>query len=424
MNGKAAAYTVSVEDAAVSDPSGLLSMQARWLMIAMFVLFSSLNYLDRQLLAAVAPAVMSEFQLSNAAYGGLLAAFSTPYMLMAPLSGLFIDRVGLRLGAMIAAGSWSLVGMFTGLTSTVRGLTICRMGLGVAEAAAIPCGSKASATYLPAGEQGLGLAVQTLGFTIGSVAAPLVVAAVAPTYGWRTAFVVCGVGGLLWIPLWALLSRHSAINIRSSNPSVSYGAADVLRDRRIWSILIANALIMTLHSMWMNWTTLYLVQSYGLSQSVANQQFAWLPPIFATAGGLLGAAFTARRCARGANPLRTRLAVCTNLAPFLLLTALIPLAPSPALATAGICASFFICMAMLNNLHVVPIDIFGVRRAALTSGLIVSSYALTQAVLSPMLGAIADIYGFGILCVAVSILPSLGAVTIRATLLRRGDAAA
>jgi ACS family hexuronate transporter-like MFS transporter len=385
--------------------------------IAAFVLFSSANYLDRQLLAAVAPSVISEFGLTNAAYGALVAAFSMPYMLIAPLSGLFVDRVGLRVGSMIAVGAWSLVGMATGWTSTLRGLAICRMGLGVAEAAAIPCSSKASATYLPPGEQSLGIAVLALGFTIGSVAAPIVVAMVAPQYGWRMTFIACGLVGLAWIPLWAVLSRvfaPSAHPQAAAAPSKS--VVDLLRDVRLWGILVANVLIMTLHSMWTNWTTIYLVQTHQLTPIAANRDFAWIPPIFATAGGLFGALLTARLTARGADPLRTRRRICIWFAPLLLITTAVPFMPSPALATAGICASFFICMAMLTNLHVIPIDLFGAQRAAFTAAMLVSSYGLTQTVLSPVLGGLADRYGFEALCVVIAVLPMAGAAVIHTTL--------
>src|SRR5690242_2097883 len=73
----------------------------RWLVILIFGLSSVLNYLDRQLLAAVAPTLRQEFGLSNAEYGMLLSAFSITYMLMSPLAGLFVDRVGLTAGATI-----------------------------------------------------------------------------------------------------------------------------------------------------------------------------------------------------------------------------------------------------------------------------------------------------------------------------------
>ena len=79
----------------------------RWLAISVFVLSYGLNYLDRQLLAAVAPAVKAEFHLTNEQYGMILSVFSIVYALASPAAGLLIDRVGLNLGASLAVAAWS-----------------------------------------------------------------------------------------------------------------------------------------------------------------------------------------------------------------------------------------------------------------------------------------------------------------------------
>ena len=384
----------------------------RWLVICAFVLFASLNFLDRQLLAAVAPTVMAEFGLNNAGYGTLLSAFGLTYMLIAPFAGLLIDRLGIRSGALLAVGIWSLVGAGTGLTSSFGALIGWRMALGAAEASGIPCSSKASAIYLPPREQGLGIAIQAIGFTAGSMAAPLAVALIAPTYGWRGTFVVCGLAGLLWLPLFAAMSRRVPGPVAAGAAASEGRIGALLSDSRLLTILIANVLIMVIHSTWMNWTTVYLVREHGLTQTDANWYFAWIPPIFATLGGLFGAWWTLRATARGMTPVQARLRAIYTFAPTLLLTAAVPLMPTPALAAAGISVSFFGVMATLNNLHVIPIDLFGVSRAAFTSALLVTSYAAVQTVLSPAMGMIVDRFGFGALCLAVAPLPCAAAALL------------
>lgn len=386
---------------------------SQWMAIVVFTLFAALNFLDRQLLAAVAPTIIDEFGLTNAAYGTLLAAFSITYMAAAPLAGLFVDRVGLHLGAMIAVGAWSIAGAATGLTSTFRGLIACRMSLGLTEAAAIPCSSKAAATYLPPAQQGVGIALGSVGVTLGSIAAPLVVVLITPRYGWRAAFLVCGLAGLAWIPLWWYASRRIPPQERPASAAARVTVSSVLKDRRLWAILAANVLIMTVHSMWLNWTTVYFVRMHGLTQTNANWYFAWIPPIFATLGHLTGAWLTMRRSAGGRDPLAVRLNICIRFAPVLLVTAAVPLMPTPALAAAAISLSFFCVMLLLNNLHIIPIHLFGVEHAAFTAAMLAASYALLQVVLSPTMGLVADRFGFGILCVVVSVLPMAAALILR-----------
>jgi ACS family hexuronate transporter-like MFS transporter len=107
------------------------------------MLASILNYLDRQLLAAAAPLLKDEFQLSNAQYGQLIAVFSMVYALSTPLAGLFVDRVGLRASAAIAVLLWSVAGAATGLAQSFRTLLACRLALAIGESAGIPAATKA-----------------------------------------------------------------------------------------------------------------------------------------------------------------------------------------------------------------------------------------------------------------------------------------
>src|SRR5579862_4552986 len=139
----------------------------RWIAIVVVLFSSTLNYLDRQLLAAAAPALKGEFHLSNQEYGQILSIFSIVYAATAPFAGVFIDRVGLNAGVSIAVLTWSLAGAATGLTHSFRQLLASRTLLGIAEAAGIPCFGKANGIYLEPGELALGSAFNQVGVSLG-----------------------------------------------------------------------------------------------------------------------------------------------------------------------------------------------------------------------------------------------------------------
>lgn len=86
----------------------------RWAVIGVFALANAINFLDRQILAALAPQLMAEFGLTAAGYGDVILAFSVAYAAGAPAAGWLIDRVGLRWGSSLAVGFWSLAAMATG----------------------------------------------------------------------------------------------------------------------------------------------------------------------------------------------------------------------------------------------------------------------------------------------------------------------
>jgi len=384
---------------------------SRWVAIGIFILSSSLNYLDRQLVAALAPTLRSEFRLNNTEYGQILSVFAIVYALVAPAAGWFIDRVGLNLGAGVAVAVWSMAGAATAWTRSFSGLLMCRTALGAAEAAGIPAAGKANATYLEPRELALGTAFNQVGISLGSIAAPLVVAAIAPRYGWRFTFVLCGALGFLWVPLWWFTARRvpARVEQRTSAPPI----ADLLRDRRLWGLALANALVMTLYALWSNWTTLYFVQERHMTQDQANQQFAWIPPVFATAGGFCGGALAYRWIQRGVGVVRARMRICWISATVLLATALVPLMPTPALAAAAISLSFFWTLAISTNLYALPIDLFGAPSAGLGVAALTCSFGLMLAFVSPWIGSVVDRFGFTPVCVAMSVMPLAGVAVLR-----------
>jgi ACS family hexuronate transporter-like MFS transporter len=385
----------------------------RWLAVGVFIVSSTLNYLDRQLLAAVAPSVRAEFHLSNLEYGQIVSVFSIVYALVAPLAGLFIDRVGLNLGASVAMLVWSCAGAATGLTHSFRGLLASRTVLGVAEAAGIPGAGKANATYLEPRELALGTAFNQLGISLGLTAAPLIVAALAPRHDWRSPFIVCGAMGLVWVPLWQFTARRiPARPAAKSEPPLPI--AGLLRDRRLWALVFATFFIMSLYTLWTNWTTLYFVEQWHLAQDEANARFTWIPPLFALVGGFSGGWLAFNFIGRGLPVTTARMRVSwIAAAGSLLATAAIPFATKPIQAAGLIGLSFFWTLCISTNLYALPIDLFGAKRAAFGVSALTFAYGMMQVFLSPLIGSVLDQAGFTTVCLAMAALPLAGVGILR-----------
>ncbi|MCC6363322.1 MAG: MFS transporter [Bryobacterales bacterium] len=394
-------------------------LPARWLAVGAFTLFTALNYLDRQTLAALAPQLKTEFHLSNEDYGWLQSAFYIVYALCAPIAGLFIDRVGLSAGAMVSIVVWSLAAAATGLVDGLAGLFACRMLLGAAEAGGIPAFGKASATYLHPSERALGTGVNQLGLSLGSMAAPLLAFFLAERFGWRAAFVAAGGVGLFWVPLWRAVHRRAGEGSAVALDAPVSSASEVARDRRLWTLVFGNILVMTVYSLWTNWTTIFLVQQYHLSPAEANQRYAWIPPIFATFGGLFGGWLALRLMKQGATVMQARdrsiLAGCIAL----LATMAVPLMREPGWAIAMVSVSFFCSVAVSANMYALPQDIFGARRAAFAVAAITSGYGLMLTFFSPLVGRLVDGYGFLPVCILSSALPLAGWALLKSTTFRQ-----
>lgn len=388
------------------------ALQFRWLVLGVFVLSSAINYLDRQTLAMLAPVLRAEFRLSNTDYGLILAAFSVTYAVSAPFAGMLIDRVGLNRAASLAVGLWSCAGIATGFTSGLAGLVGCRAVLGSAEAAGIPSAGKAIHQYLRPAERALGNAVNQAGVSLGMILAPPVATYLAVRAGWRQAFVVTGILGLIWIPIWQWTSGRAQV---APTTKLSSGAgAAMLADHRMWAFVTANALSMVGYSLWTNWTTLYLVEVHGLTL-VQAAWYSWIPPVLAAVGGVSGGWLSLWFVARGLSALRARFRVCVAASVVSLATAAIPLAPGAAWAAAGISLSIFAVSAFSVNMYTMPLDAFGGQRAAFAVSILVASYGGVQAVVSPVFGRVIDLYGYAPLTAAAALTPLAACVVLRGT---------
>jgi len=379
---------------AVSPVNPAAGYRFRWVAMAVFVLSSAINYLDRQTLTTLAPVLRAEFRLSHAEYGWILGAFSITYAASAPFAGLFIDRAGLNRAIGLAVGLWSCAGIATGFTRGLGSLVGCRAVLGLAEAGGIPAAGKAIHRYLAPAERALGNAVNQAGVSIGSMAALPLAARLAGTVGWRSAFLVTGALGLLWIPLWNWTARRAAApeSPEAVGPASTNGS-EVLRDRRLWAFVAANGLSMVGYSLWTNWTTQYLVDVYRLTLPAAAR-WALMPAASALLGGLAGGWLSLRLVNGGVPAMAARLRVCVAAAVVSLINAAIPAAGSPGWSAAAISVATFAVAAFSVNMYTLPLDAFGLSHAAFAVSILVASYGALQFVISPAFGRIIDLYGY------------------------------
>jgi ACS family hexuronate transporter-like MFS transporter len=384
----------------------------RWRVMFVFVLASALSYLDRQILSALAPTIKAEYGLDDLQFGWVVSTFSFVYALSAPLAGLFIDRAGLTIGICTSIGFWSMAGVATGFTTGLNSLLACRAWLGLAESGNFPASAKTIALYLEPRERALGSGVGQLGISLGMVCSPLLATYLASLYGWRAAFMVAGALGFLWIPCWLAATRSVPTNALSPAPGSSW---DLVRDRRLWGLVAANMLAMTTYSLWSNWTTIFFVNTYGLTQNEANYRVAWIPPIFAALGGLTGGALSLRFQRRGLALIDARFRASLIGSSALLVTALTPHLPNSFLAALAIGWSFFWTVAYSANLYALPIDYFGPERAGQAVAALTMGFGVLQTVISPWIGAIVKTSGFGPVCLIIAVMPLVSYQILRLT---------
>jgi ACS family hexuronate transporter-like MFS transporter len=394
-------------------------LSLRWVAVTIFILSSTLNYLDRNLLSTLAPLIMAQFQLNQTEFGWLISAFSLSYAASSLLVGWFLDRVGINRGISAAVAWWSAAAVGSGLVRSFPALIITRIGLGIGEAAGVPAVGKLNGMYLKPEERALGAALNQVGLSLGSILAPLWIV-VAYQYSWRSPFVIVGALGFLWIPLWRWTSRsiRPAFDERHVNGTPdeartgrNLASFRLLLDHKLIALVIANILWMGAYSLWSNWTTLYLTKVHGLTLK-ESAGYVWIPPFVSNIGGFFGGWMSQRWMRRNVEAVSSRCRAVWWSAAGMFVTLLLPFAAGPRVATAIISVSFFFALAGSVNIYAIPIDLYGPARSGLAIAALVFAFGFLQTLISPLIGYLADHQLYMSVVWLVTIPPLLSAVVL------------
>ena len=390
-----------------------MNVANRWWVVAIFYLSSSINYLDRQILAAVSPAFMSEFHLNYEQYGWILTGFGLVYMLSSPFMGWFLDKVGLNLGTSIALVWWSVSGMARGFTSGLSGLMATHGLMAIGESAGIPSTAKAAQTYLKQDERAIGSSMSQFGLVIGGLLASIIANYCIGNWGWRSAFFAAGWLGFLWIPLWWWASKKAPAQPASVESS-GFDIRSILKLPQTWGFVIANVLSLGIFLFWTFWTNHYFVKTYGMSVQDANNLSPLLQAI-SLVGSFLGGWSSMQLIRRGWAPLAARRRVYLFGAIGMMLSAVVPLAPNVTWSVVFISLSYFASSAASVNLYTMPLDAYGGSSAAFSVSLLTGGYGLLQLFAYPLIGRVADQYGFAPICIAIAFPPMLAYLILELT---------
>lgn len=180
----------------------------RYYVLAVLILIYMLNFLDRQIIGILAAPLKEEFGMSDSQFGLLGGiAFASVYSTLAiPLAWLAdrASRVWIMTGALAV---WSGFTALCGVAGSFTQLFLCRMGVGIGEAGGVAPAYSLIADYFPPQQRARAMAAFAFGIPLGMAAGTLVGGLLAATYGWRTAFIVVGLLGVLVAPLLRLTVR-------------------------------------------------------------------------------------------------------------------------------------------------------------------------------------------------------------------------
>jgi ACS family hexuronate transporter-like MFS transporter len=215
----------------------------RWVILALLFFATTINYIDRQILALLKPMLDTELHWTNAQYGMVNSAFQGAYAFGLLGFGWFIDRFGTKIGYAVSIFAWSAAAAAHALVGSISGFYYARIALGLGEGGNFPAAIKTTAQWFPRAERAFANALFNSGSNIGALIAPAVIPIMAVTYGWRSTFVAAGVLGIVWILFWIpLYKKAPQLAEEEVAPERKIPWSSLLRVKQTWAYMIAKFL--------------------------------------------------------------------------------------------------------------------------------------------------------------------------------------
>jgi ACS family hexuronate transporter-like MFS transporter len=198
----------------------------RWMICGLLFFATTVNYMDRQVIALLKPTLQIQFGWTEKGYGDIIFAFTLAYAIGLLFIGKLIDRFGTRKGFSLAVFVWSASAMAHAAASSVLQFGIARFSLGLGEAGSFPAAVKAVAEWFPKRERALATGLFNSGSNIGAIVTPLVVPWITYRFGWRMAFIATGAVGFVWILCWLSFYRRPEEDAKLTASELAYIQSD------------------------------------------------------------------------------------------------------------------------------------------------------------------------------------------------------
>jgi MFS family permease len=174
--------------------------------LAILAVINLLSYLDRYIPAAVLESLKkSDLGLTDTNLGLLMSGFLIVYTLLAPVFGALGDRSSRPRLIAIGVACWSFATVLSGFAVNFVTLFAARAAVGVGEAAYVTIAPSLLSDYFPVRQRGRVMAIFFCAIPVGSALGYVVGGQVDKLYGWRAAFFVAGIPGLILAALCLLL---------------------------------------------------------------------------------------------------------------------------------------------------------------------------------------------------------------------------
>jgi ACS family hexuronate transporter-like MFS transporter len=389
--------------------SGRKIKNYRWIILALLVSATTINYLDRQILGLLKPTLEIEFSWSETDFAFLVMAFTGAYAVGLISWGWFIDRIGTKPGYIISVAAWSIMGMLHATARSVTGFGMARIGLGLTEAGNVPAGMKTIAEWFPRKERALATGLFNAGTSFGIIIALLIVPLILSNYGWHEVFIITGSVGFIWLLVWIFVydvpSKHKRLTAEEYNYIHDGQKLDAEAQEEVvkikwlklftypqtWAFITGKILLDPIYWFFMFWLPSYFASTFKLNMSNLSPELMIIYTM-TVLGSIGGGYFSSLLIKRGWPTLKARKTALFIFA-VLELTVLSAQYATNAWMVVGILSfTLAIHQAWSTNIFTLVVDLFPKQAVSSVTGIGAMSGAIGGMLFPLFVGYILDSY--------------------------------
>lgn len=253
--------------------------QARFAFIVLLTI-NILNYTDRYILSAVLPKIQVDLHLDNTQLGLLASSFLLIYAIATLPLGVWADRSIRKNIVAVCVGIWSVATTMAGFAQNFVQLFAMRSVLGIGEAGYAPAALSLIGDYFPKELRGRVLSIWSIGNLIGTALGLIIGGIVADRFGWRWAFYIVGIPGLIVaLLIWRSVEPARGTYDESEAPTAVHGSIGkdfVVVVRKLFTIptfwILLAAFIFSFFTIGSasTWIPTYFVRAFHLSVAQAG----------------------------------------------------------------------------------------------------------------------------------------------------------
>lgn len=273
-----------------TDPDKSTLRITLWVLLVVYIF----NFLDRQIVNILAEPIKRDLGLSDTQIGLMTGiAFAAFYTFLGIPIARYADKPSTNRVRLISVALviWSGMTALCGMAQNFVQLLLARIGVGVGEAGCTPAAHSLIADLAPPEKRASAISFYSLGIPIGSLLGMLIGGLVADAYGWRTAFLVAGLPGILLAVVVMIVLRDPrfAAQMQAATPkpaiSTSEALKEIMKSRAFVLMAVAGAAAAFLSYGKATWTTIFFQRTHELSPGEVG---FW----FGIGGGIAGIAGT------------------------------------------------------------------------------------------------------------------------------------